>query len=275
MNLEDHIGDVISKARQSAGVTVDAAAKASGLNAGEFTTLEASGQSSKRPNYSALAQLISLDGMKLDRLAGGWLPPQIDLSQWRELRQITTHGASYSVNCYLAWDEVTRDAAIFDTGFDAQSIFDLIEKNQLQPKHLFITHTHSDHVAALGPIRERFPKIKLHSGSKHAPPDQRNRPNDFIHLGNLRITNRDTPGHAEDGVTYVIGNFPGDAPSAAVVGDALFAGSMGGARQLAGLAKQKIRDQIFTLPPETLICPGHGPITTVEVEKKNNPFFVE
>ena len=58
------------------------------------------------------------------------------------------------------------------------------------------------------------------------------------------------------------------------VGDALFAGSMGKAiSPAAELAKQKIRDQIFTLPAEALICPGHGPVTTVGEEKANNPFF--
>src|SRR5207253_7624185 len=213
----------------------------------------------KPPDFEALAAKIGLHGKKLAGIAGGWLPAVRDLGVWRELRQITTAGPGYNVNCYLVWDEVTREAALFDTGFDAQPIFELIDRNKVQLKHLFITHTHADHVAALEPIRSRFPKIKLHSNSRSAPLDQRNRANDFIHLGSLRITNRDTPGHAEDGVTYVIGNWPEDAPSVAVVGDAIFAGSMGGARQQADLAKQKIRDQIFSLPAGTLICPGHGP----------------
>src|SRR5206468_13060019 len=174
----------------------------------------------------------------------------------------------------LIWDEVSREAALFGTGWDAQPILQIITENQLQLRHIFITHTHEDHIAALGAIRQQIPKVRLHSSAKSAPVDQRNRANDFIHLGSLRITNRDTPGHAEDGVTYVIGNWPDDVPSVAVVGDAIFAGSMGGARQLADLATQKIRDQIFSLPAGTLICPGHGPVTTVGEEKANNPFFV-
>ncbi len=274
MMLEDHLGDVLGKARLSAGRSQTEAAQAAVLSESEYAALEETGRCAKRPDYSALASLVGLHGAKLERLAEGWLPAPVDLSLWRELRQITTRGPSYSVNCYLLWDEVTLEAALFDTGFEAQPILDLIEQNQLQLKHLFITHTHSDHIAALGPIRERFPKVKLHSNSKSAPVDQRNRPNDFVHLGSLRITNRDTPGHAEDGVTYIIGNFPEDAPNAAVVGDALFAGSMGGARQWLELARHKIRDQVFSLPPATLICPGHGPLTSVEQEKTNNPFFV-
>jgi hydroxyacylglutathione hydrolase len=273
MNLEDHLGDIIGKARASANVSAEDAAAAAGLAVDDFTALEETGRSSKRPDLGALAARIGLDGGKLQGIADGWLPRPRDLSLWRELRQITTAGPGYKVNCYLIWDEVTREAALFDTGFEAQPIFDLIDQNKLQLKHLFITHTHSDHVAALEPIRTRFAKIKLHSSAKNAPVDQRNRANDFIHLGSLRLTNRDTPGHAEDGVTYLVGNWPEDAPGVAVVGDALFAGSMGGTRQLADLAKQKVRDQIFSLPPDTLVCPGHGPVTTVGEEKGNNPFF--
>ena len=274
MNLEDNVGDIIGKARTSANVSAEDAATASGLSVDEFSALEETGKFARRPNFQALAGKLGLHAAKLERTASGWLPQKRDLSHWRELRQITTAGTGFKVNCYLIWDEVTRDAALFDTGFEAQPIFDQIAEHKLELKHLFITHTHADHVAALDPIRGRFPKARLHSSAKSAPVDQRNRANDFIHLGSLRITNRDTPGHAEDGVTYVIGNWPDDAPSVAVVGDAIFAGSMGGARQLADLAKQKIRDQIFSLPPDTLICPGHGPVTTVGEEKANNPFFV-
>ena len=109
--------------------------------------------------------------------------------------------------------------------------------------------------------------------SRTAAVDQRNRSNDFIHLGNLRITNRETPGHAEDGMTYIIGNWPEDAPQVAIVGDAIFAGSMGRGNISWEIARQKVREQIFSLPAETLICPGHGPLTTVGEEIANNPFF--
>ncbi|MEK7676814.1 MAG: MBL fold metallo-hydrolase [Verrucomicrobiota bacterium] len=274
MTLEDHVGDIIRKARQAAGVSTESAALAAGLGAGELVALEETGSPSRRPNYAALAGLIGLHAAKLEGIADGWLPLKPDLSAWREIRTITTTGEGLAVNCYLVWDEVTREAALFDTGWDAQPIFDVIAAEQLQLKHLFITHTHQDHVAAIQPIRERFPKVRLHSNSRHAPPDQRNRPHDFIHLGSLRITNRGTPGHAEDGVTYVIGGFPEDAPHVAVVGDCVFAGSMGRGNQSAELLKQKVLEQIFSLPPGTLVCPGHGPLTTVGQEKTHNPFFL-
>jgi hydroxyacylglutathione hydrolase len=221
-----------------------------------------------------LAQSVGLDGAKLKAIASGWHPTKKDLSVWRELRVITTSANDITVNCYLAWDEVSREAALFDTGWEAAPILKFLEENQLVLRHIFITHTHEDHIAALAGIREKFPKVRLHSSSKNAPVDQRNRANDFIHLGSLRLTNRDTPGHAEEGTTYIIGMWPEDAPNVAIVGDAIFAGSIGRGNQSWDLAKQKVRERIFSLPADTLLCPGHGPLTSVGEEMANNPFFI-
>ena len=273
MNLEDHLGDIIRKARAMTNVSSENAAAAAGLSEPELNELEETGVTKRNANYGALAEVIGLDSRKLLSIASGWKPSPKDLNTWRELRCITTSGNNLTVNCYLIWDEVCRDAALFDTGWDALPILGLIEENQLILRHIFITHTHEDHMAALGGVRERFPKVRLHSSSKNAPVDQRNRANDFIHLGSLRITNRDTPGHAEDGTTYIIGTWPEDASHVAIVGDAIFAGSIGRGKQSWDLARQKVREQIFSLPGETLICPGHGPLTTVAEEKANNPFF--
>jgi glyoxylase-like metal-dependent hydrolase (beta-lactamase superfamily II) len=254
-------------------VSVEAAARAAGLSEKELAAIEESGQIAWKLKYSALSALLGLHPAKLEGVANGWLPARKDLGVWRELRVVTTTAQGITVNCYLIWDEVSREAALFDTGWDAAAILGIVAENQLQLRHLFITHTHEDHIAALGAIRQQFPKARLHSSSKNAPLDQRNRPNDFIHLGSLRITNRDTPGHAEDGATYVVGTWPEDAPHVAIVGDAAFAGSIGRGNHSWDLAKQKVREQIFSLPGETLICPGHGPLTTVAEEKAHNPFF--
>jgi hydroxyacylglutathione hydrolase len=274
MNVEDHVGDVLAKARSATGISVAEAAAAAGLREDDYEKLEESGSCPGRADYERLAGRLQLHGGKLAGLAGGWTPAEIDLGQWREIRRLVTSEGDFSVNCYLIWDEVTREAALFDTGLTEQPVLELIEAEQLQLRHIFITHSHYDHVEAVGPIRQRFPKAKLHTSSKQAPVDQRNRAADFIHLGSLRITNRDTPGHAEDGVTYVIGNWPDDAPSVAVVGDAIFAGSMGKAGAKLEQAREAVVSQILSLPAETLLCPGHGPLTTVGEEGAHNPFVL-
>jgi hydroxyacylglutathione hydrolase len=271
--LEDHLGDIIRKGRQASGVAPLAAAQAAGLTEADFKALEETGRISATVHYQALGKAIGVEVAKLERIAKGWLPAQRDLAQWREARQITTSANDITVHCYLVWDEVSREAALFDTGWDAAPILQLIDDNGLTLRHLFLTHTHEDHIAAMADVRVKHPKLHLHTSAKSVPPQHRNRANDFVHLGSLRITNRDTPGHAEDGVTYIIGNWPDDAPHVALVGDAIFAGSMGTGNQSWELARQKVREQILTLPDDTLICPGHGPLTTVGEEKANNPFF--
>jgi glyoxylase-like metal-dependent hydrolase (beta-lactamase superfamily II) len=273
MNLEDHLGDILGKARAARGVDASTAARTAGLTPAEWNALEQTGLPPRPLPFAALGSVLGLDAAKLERIAQGWLPAPAGLARWRELRQITTAANGMAVNCFLAWDEVTREAALFDTGWDAAPVVRMLEENSLDLRHLFLTHLHQDHVAAMGAVRENFPKLRLHTNSKTAPPQNRNRANDFLHLGSLRITNRDTPGHAEEGVTYIIGNWPDDAPHVAVVGDALFAGSIGRGNQSWDLARQKVREQILSLPPDTLICPGHGPLTTVGQEKANNPFF--
>ena len=273
MNLEDHLGDIIRKARAMSNVSTAAAAGAAGISESELSALEETGKFSGKINFFALGKILELNPQKLEGIANGWLPSPKDLSIWREIRVFTTAGDGLTVNCFLVWDEVTRDAALFDTGLDARPILDCIAENQIQLKHIFITHSHYDHVEALPKIRAAWPKVKLHSGSKNAPVDQRNKTAEIVHLGGLRVTHRETPGHAEDGVTYIVGNWQEDAPHIAIVGDAIFSGSMGGAGEKGGLAKQKIREQILSLPAETLICPGHGPLATVGEEKEHNPFF--
>jgi hydroxyacylglutathione hydrolase len=273
MNLEDHPGDIIRKARLMSAVSAANAAGAAGISETELSALEESGRLAQKINFAALGKILGLNPQKLEIITNGWLPAKKDLSIWHELRPFTTAGEDFSVNCYLVWDEVTRDAALFDTGLDARPVLDCIAAEQLSLRHIFITHSHYDHVEALPKFREAFPKARIHSSSKNAPVDQRNKVAEIVHLGGLRVTHRDTPGHAEDGVTYLVGNWQEDAPHIALVGDTIFAGSMGNGNGAWDLAKQKVREQILALPPDTLICPGHGPLTTVAEEKEHNPFF--
>src|SRR5512135_2185952 len=148
MNLEDHVGDIVRKARAMSRVSATAAARAAGLTEEEVATLEDSGRAQRKPNLAALAELVGLHPGKLKAIADGWLPAEKDLGVWRELRCITTDTGGMAVNCFLVWDEVSRDAALFDTGWEAGPVARLVAENQLQLRHIFITHGHGDHVAA-------------------------------------------------------------------------------------------------------------------------------
>jgi hydroxyacylglutathione hydrolase len=161
-----------------------------------------------------------------------------DLSRWRELRR-----TGRTENCYLVWDEITREAALFDMLADPDPLFKIIEAESVQLRHVFLTHEQS-----VESLRARCPKFLLHTNAKNVPPQHRNRPNDFIHLGNLRITNR---GLIDDKVAYVVGNWPEDAPHVVIVGD------------MTSIPKESLQEKILPLPADTLVCPRHGPLTTV------------
>lgn len=273
MNLEDHVGDIIRKARAMSGVSARTAAEAAEISERDLAELEATGQAVKKPDYHRLARLIGVEGVKLEQVAAGWVPATPDLARWRGFRRLTTTEGGMAVNCYLVWDDATREAALFDTGWSAEPIVKEISDHHLELGHVFITHSHEDHVAALEAIRKRFPKARVQAGWSGAPVNERLRPGEFLALGRLRISPRDTPGHAPDGTTYLVENWPAGAPPVAMVGDAIFAGSIGRGNQSWELARSKVREHILSLPADTLICPGHGPLTTVGEELAHNPFF--
>src|ERR1700722_19045974 len=112
MHLEDHSGDIIRKARLMSNVSAAAAAGAAGISETDLSALEESGQLAKKVNSAGLGKILGLNPQKLEAIANGWLPAKKDLSGWRELRPFTTVSENMPVNCYLVWDEVTRDAAL-------------------------------------------------------------------------------------------------------------------------------------------------------------------
>ncbi len=89
-------------------------------------------------------------------------------------------------------------------------------------------------------------------------------------VGRLTIRALLTSGHSRGGMTFFV---QGLARPVAIVGDSLFAASMGGGAISYADALRNNREKILTLPEETIVCPGHGPLTTVGKEKRENPFF--
>jgi len=273
MNLEDHLGDIVRKGRMMSGISRSAAAAAAQCSEAELAGLEETGIPVRELDLARLALVTGLNADKLQSIARGWLPAVSLLSRWHGLQTFVSSGADLSVNCYLIWDEQTKAAALFDTGFVAAPICEAIDSANLQLTAIYITHSHHDHIHALAELRRRFPRVAVMSSSRHAPAAERRALDAPSRIGSLHVGARATPGHAADGVTYVITGWPQGAPAVAVVGDAVFAGSMGRGNDGWELARRKVREEILSLPPETLICPGHGPLTTVAEEIAHNPFF--
>jgi len=265
MNLEDHLGDVIRKARRHAGVPPQAVARAAGISPRALEDWEQSGACPAGVDFEALGRALGLAGARLAALAAGWHPRPRDLAAWGGLRQFATTADGNTVNCFLAWDEPSRQAALFDTGWEAAPVAAFIRERGLDLRHLFVTHAHEDHVAALEPLRRAFPAAAVQGG---AALDGRE-----WAVGSLRVRARAVPGHAEDGLVFVLTGWPGQAPPVVMAGDTLFAGSVARGFVSSAALLEAIRQVLLRLPPATLVCPGHGPVTTVGEEMEHNPFF--
>jgi len=272
MQLEDHIGDICRKARLQNNIDLGPAARKAGIDEDCLQQWETDGVTDFPVNIKALAELLQIDPAKALSIAAGWEPEVQKMTQWQRLYMLTT-SEGFEVNSFVVWDPDSKEAAIFDTGWFAESIFALAESEGLNMQHLFITHMHGDHVAALGQIRKRWPEIMVYSNNDAAPEKNRVQEGEPVQLGRMEVTARFTPGHAADGVTYVVDLWEGSAPPVAMVGDAIFSGSMGKDYSTPELAQSKVKEQILSLPGDTLICPGHGLVTTVSQELDHNPFF--
>jgi glyoxylase-like metal-dependent hydrolase (beta-lactamase superfamily II) len=175
-----------------------------------------------------------------------------------------------TVNAYLIWDPATREAVAFDTGADCGDMLQRIDEKKLNVKLILLTHAHPDHVADLRRLRKAtgapvyISELEAEEAVDAIAEGKRFR------SGSLEIEARLTSGHSPGGMTYVV---TGLSRPVAVVGDSIFAGSMGGGNVSYEDALRNNREKILTLPEETIICPGHGPMTTVGEEKAHNPFF--
>jgi glyoxylase-like metal-dependent hydrolase (beta-lactamase superfamily II) len=135
---------------------------------------------------------------------------------------------------------------------------------------ILLTHTHPDHIADLATLKTATRAAAFVSKLEAMPDAETFEVGHNFTVGTLKVETRLTSGHSKGGITYVIN---GLSTPIAVVGDALFAASMGGGGVSYADALKNNRQQIFTLPDDTVLCPGHGPLTTVGEEKVHNPFF--
>ncbi|MDG1891029.1 MAG: MBL fold metallo-hydrolase [Verrucomicrobiota bacterium] len=271
--LEDHAGDIVRKSRQGLGVSLEHLLKVAGVGSLDWEHFESDGVVPENARWNHVCELLALDTVKFQEILSGWNPDPVEQENMPQICRISTDDGGMEVHAYLAWDLESKEAMLFDTGWNPRPILGVIESKSLKLRHLMITHQHHDHVAALASLRGHFPNVDIWAQGRGVPKPFQVGEGQTFSLGSLSIQARWTPGHAEDGVTYILEGLKGAYPMAAVVGDAIFAGSMGGARDHFHLAKEKVREVILSLPASTVICPGHGPMSTVAEEKAHNPMF--
>ncbi|MBI1801486.1 MAG: MBL fold metallo-hydrolase [Chloroflexi bacterium] len=191
-------------------------------------------------------------------------------------------------NCYVVMDEDTHEAIIVDPGADAPMIGARVAQMGAQPIAVVNTHCHFDHVGAVTAMRQQYnipfyihpqDRLMLERASVSAKNfgltldqpavDRFLREGEPFKVGHSSLEVRFTPGHCPGHVALVGDSF-------ALVGDVLFAGSIG-RYDLPGASLpvllNSIKTQLLTLPDETVVLPGHGPSTTIGRERRTNPFL--
>jgi hydroxyacylglutathione hydrolase len=269
IELEDNFGDVIGKAQRGLRISDSELAKKSGASADAIRNVR-DGKFEEN-TLRIIAPVLDLEPNALVDLAEGkWKPKAVENSDW--LAQFTTSYSGMLVNAYLVWDLGSRHAAAFDTGADCNGMLKLAAKESLTIKMILLTHAHPDHVADLPRLREETGAQVFAPSREPVPGAEKIEEGKHFSIGKIDVESRLTWGHSPGGMTFVV---RGLARPIAIVGDSMFAGSMGGGSVSYKDAVKNNLEKILTLPDETIICPGHGPMTSVGEEKEHNPFFAE
>lgn len=275
--LEDFFGDIVGKARRGQGIETSHILDATGFRQAQLEQIESYALIPDDAQIQSLAKVLNLDGDKLVAVAKGWIPhapnETFENDQLRVERLILDAGMT--VNCYVLICKTTGQGAIIDPGGEANVILARIAELNVSITHILLTHGHGDHVGALEAVAKATGAVVCGCerdfglmGARSQMVSERVDEGWQVTLGDLDISTFDLAGHTPGGIGYY-------TPPVFFSGDALFAGSLGGARGEAyGNQIRAVQEKVLSLFDDTRIFPGHGPLTSVKEEKAQNPYFV-
>lgn len=271
--LEDTFGDVLRKAMRGARVDAPSLAKTANVAPASLAQWLRDDGTANDSQARALAAALRLDPGKLaDLAAGAWHPPAIERPDVRHHPQ-----APHPSNGYIFFLDGGKRAALVDPAGIPENLLRIVRDGDYHLQYILITHKHADHCDATAEVAAAFPaaQIVMHELDAHAIGSLaeralRVRDGEELPFGDdTSIRMLHTPGHTDGSSSYLF-------KTALFTGDTLFAGSVGGAYGDATGYEDilnAVRSKIFTLPDDTVLMPGHGPPTTVALEKAHNPFF--
>jgi glyoxylase-like metal-dependent hydrolase (beta-lactamase superfamily II) len=199
----------------------------------------------------------------------------------------------FAENSYVLWRDGETDAVVIDPGFEPEVILEFLADHGLHLDAIINTHGHVDHIAGNRAMKEAFPAAPIVIGHGDAdmlmdpelnmsasfgipvtspPRDRTVRDGEELTLAGIPMTCWELPGHSPGHVVYFIRD---TAPPMLLGGDVLFRGSVGRTDFPGGSFEQLadgVRRKLWVLPVETVVYPGHGPVTTIGQEMRTNPY---
>lgn len=271
--IEDNFEDVLGKAIGGLSLEIGEVASGAGLAVPALEALVAG-----HLDASALrrvAGVLNLNPDCLLQLAAEAPVPTVELPEgivWHNTPFPVPGYEEMTVNSYsLVPPGQSEAGCLVDAGAAYETIREDRGGAMASEWRLLLTHSHVDHVVAY----EALAGIAAGAYSPSGEPYQGAMPvseGETFKVGPWRLRALSTPGHSPDGMSYLL---EGASTPVFFVGDALFCYSIGKIRENYEGALALMREKIFGLPDETILCPGHGPLTTVAFEKAHNPFFAE
>jgi glyoxylase-like metal-dependent hydrolase (beta-lactamase superfamily II) len=209
---------------------------------------------------------------------------------------LTIESQPFAENSYVVWREGNREAFVIDPGFEPDLICEALADNNLTLAAIVCTHGHVDHIAGNADLKAAYPDAPIFVGTRDAkfltdpvvnmsaaygfevtspPADRLVSEGDKITVAGFELEVFDIPGHSPGHVVYLVREMK---PLVVFGGDVLFRGSVGRTDFPGGsfaTLKANIQRVLWPLPPDTVVYPGHGPVTTIGHEKKTNPFVLD
>lgn len=189
----------------------------------------------------------------------------------------------YDANCYILVEENTKECGIIDSGGDSERLISQIDKLNAKPKFILLTHGHMDHVGGVIDLVKKYniPFYISKADEEYMEKDDfvfgtlpkasgYLKENDILKLGDEIIKVLETPGHTKGGLCFLLNN------DKVFTGDTLFNGSIGRTDFIGGSMSEiinSIKEKLLPLGDRVDVYPGHGDMTTIEHEKKYNPFL--
>ena len=271
--LEDTFGDILRKGMRGNGVTPGELAKSTGIDTDSIAAWLKDDGAADDAQAREIAHVLRLDPGKLaDSAAQRWYPPHIQLDDVRH----HPHDPHPS-NGYVFFLEGGRRSALVDPAGIPQNLLRVLRDGDYHLQYILVTHKHADHCDATAEVAAAFPnaQIVMHKldvfaigalAAKTLPV----RDGEDLPFGDgVRIRMLHTPGHTDGSSSFLFN-------SVVFTGDTLFAASVGGAYGDDSTYEDilnSVRSKLFTLPDDTVVMPGHGPPSTIALEKQHNPFF--